>query len=198
MVTKTTLVLANTPITNGFTYEKRLSMLKDEIQKGIHLKTPQDRNYWHFPCVMLCTLPFVVQLQYILQYVKHLKCESGNNSTNQWQFWQQQQNCCSLPVSCLNMHNFSTRVFIEVWGLSLAIHSRRDSSCLKKMSQLQLDIFSAFYVLFYLWLLKAPSQQFCNLCSHKLNGCHLNNYYWGLKPFWVAIVQLRRCRRIWV
>ena len=62
---------------------KELSMLKDEIQKGIHLKTPQDSNYWHFPCVMLCTLPFVVQLQYILQYVKHLKCESGNNSTNQ-------------------------------------------------------------------------------------------------------------------
>lgn len=28
--TKTTLVLANTPITNGFT---KLSMLKDEIQK---------------------------------------------------------------------------------------------------------------------------------------------------------------------
>lgn len=83
-------------------------------KKGIHLKTPLDSNYWHFPCVMLCTLPFVVQLQYILQYVKHLKCESGNNSTKQWQFWrQQQQNCCSLPASCLNMHNFSTRVFIE-------------------------------------------------------------------------------------
>lgn len=82
--------------------------------KGIHLKTPQDSNYWHFPCVMLCTLPFVVQLQYILQYVKHLKCESGNNSTNRWQYWhKQQQNCCSLPVSCLNMHNFSIRVFIE-------------------------------------------------------------------------------------
>lgn len=31
--TKTTLVLANTPITNGFTYEKELSVLKDEIQK---------------------------------------------------------------------------------------------------------------------------------------------------------------------
>lgn len=31
--TKTTLVLANTPITNGFTYEKAVSMLKDEIQK---------------------------------------------------------------------------------------------------------------------------------------------------------------------
>lgn len=85
-----------------------------KYKKGIHLKTPQDSNYWHFPCVMLCTLPFVVQLQYILQYVKHLKCESGNNSTNQWQFWQhQQRNCCSLPASCLNMHNFSTRVFIE-------------------------------------------------------------------------------------
>lgn len=61
---------------------KALSMLKDEIQKGINLKTPQDSNYWHFPCVMLCTLPYVVQLQYILHYVKHLKCESGNNSTN--------------------------------------------------------------------------------------------------------------------
>lgn len=86
--TRTTLVLANTPITNGFTYEKALSMLKDEIQKRNTSgkqkgnKTPQHRNYWHFPCVMLCTLPFVVQLQYILQYVKHLKCESGNNSTN--------------------------------------------------------------------------------------------------------------------
>lgn len=31
--TKTTLVLASTPITNGFTYEKTLPMLKDEIQK---------------------------------------------------------------------------------------------------------------------------------------------------------------------
>lgn len=51
--------------------KKALSMLKDEIRKkGIHLKTPPDSNYWHFPCVMLCTLPFLVQLQYILQYVK--------------------------------------------------------------------------------------------------------------------------------
>lgn len=82
-----------------------------KYKKGIHLKTPQDSNYWHFPCVMLCTLPFLVQLQYILQYVKHLKCESGNNLSNPWQY-RQQQNRHSLPVSCLNMHN-SIRVFNE-------------------------------------------------------------------------------------
>lgn len=53
-----------------------------------------------------------------------------------------------------------------------------------------------FNVLFYLWLLEARSRQFCNLCSHKLNGCHWNNHhYWGLKPFPVggSWVQLRRC-----
>lgn len=74
---------------------------------------------------------------------------------------------------------------LNVRGLSLAIHSRRDSSRLKKnVTRLQLDIFSAFYVLFYLWLLKALSRQFCNLCAHKLNGCHLNNKHcWGLEPF---------------
>lgn len=39
---------------------------------------------------------------------------------------------------------------LNVRGLSLAIHSRRDSSRLEKknVTQLQLDIFSAFYVLF--------------------------------------------------
>lgn len=168
-----------------------------KYKKGIHLKTPQDSNYWHFPCVMLCTLPFVVQLQYILQYVKHLKCESGNNSTNQWQFWQhQQRNCCSLPASCLNMHNFSTRVFIECPRPEFGnTFQERLLASQKNVTQLQLDIFSAFYVLFYLWLLEALSRQFCNLCAHKLNGCHLNNrYYWGLKPFPVVVVQLRRCR----
>lgn len=99
--TKTTLVLANTPITKWLHLRKKsvIHVNRWNTKKGIHLKTPQYSNYWHFPCVMLCTLPFVVQLQYILQYVKHLKCESGNNSTNQWQVFQrqQQENCCSLP-----------------------------------------------------------------------------------------------------
>lgn len=43
--TRTTLVLANTPITNGFTYEKALSMLKDEIQKGIRLKNKKETKH---------------------------------------------------------------------------------------------------------------------------------------------------------
>ena len=52
----------------------------------------------------------------------------------------------------------------------------------KNVTQLQLDIFSAFYVLFYLWLLKALSRRFCNLCAHKLNGCHWNYITEHLKP----------------
>lgn len=159
-----------------------------KYKKGIHLKTPLDSNYWHFPCVMLCTLPFVVQLQYILQYVKHLKCESGNNSTNQWQFFDDNNNNKTAVPFLLHVLTCTTPpqgFLLNVRGLSLAIHSRRDSSRLKKnVTRLQLDIFSAFYVLFYLWLLKALSRQFCNLCAHKLNGCHLNNNHcWGLEPF---------------
>lgn len=97
----------------------------------------------------------------------------------------------------LTCTTFPQGYLLNVRGLSLAIHSRRDSSRLKKknVTQLQLDIFSAFYVLFYLWLLKALSRQFCNLCAHKLNGCHLNiQHYWGLEPFQAVVVQLRRCR----
>lgn len=157
-----------------------------KYKKGIHLKTPLDSNYWHFPCVMLCTLPFVVQLQYILQYVKHLKCESGNNSTKQWQFWrQQQQNRCSLPASCLNMHNLSTRVFIECPRPEFGnTFQERLLASQKKCHNFNLTYLVHFNVLFYLWLLEALSRQFCNLCAHKLNGCHWNDhYYWGLKPF---------------
>lgn len=179
--TRTTLVLANTPITNGFTYEKALSMLKDEIQKSNTSekqkgnKTPQHRNYWHFPCVMLCTLPFVVQLQYILQYVKHLKCESGNNSTNRWQYWQQQQrNCCSLPVSYLNMHNVSIRVIYWmseawVWQYIPGETPRVSKKCRTTST------FSAFMCYFTSDYSKHSHNNFCNLRAHKLNGCHWNS-----------------------
>lgn len=94
---------------------KALSMLKDETQKRNTSKTPLDRNYWHFPCVMLCTLPFVVQLQYILQYVKHLKCESGNNLTNHDKFDDDDNNKTAVPflLHVLTCTTFSTRVFIE-------------------------------------------------------------------------------------
>jgi len=112
--------------------------------------------------------------------------DNNNNNKTAVPFLFHDLTCTTFPYGYL----------LNVRGLSLAIHSRRDSSRLKEnVTQLQLDIFSAFYVLFYLRLLKALLQQFCNLCAHKLNGCHLNNqYYWGLRPFWV-VVQLRRCWR---
>lgn len=82
--------------------------------------------------------------------------------------------CCSLPVSCLNMHNFSPRGdLLNVRGLSLAIHSRRDADVSEKMSHhFDFDIFSAFYVLLPL---TTPSTQRRPVThEHSLNGCHLH------------------------
>lgn len=162
-------------------------------KRKIHLKTSQDSNYWHFPCVMLWTLPSLVQLQYILQYVKNKKNTSNVKvaiiQLSRWQYWRQQQQNRRFPscFSCLNMHNLFCKGnywMSEAWVWQ--IHSRRDSSRLKE-NKLQLDIFSAFYVLFHLRLLEALLQQSGNLCAHKLNGCHWNNqYYRGLKPFRVG------------
>jgi len=40
--------------------KKKVISVKIWNTKGIQqAKTPQDINYWHFPCVMLCTLPFL-------------------------------------------------------------------------------------------------------------------------------------------
>lgn len=134
-----------------------------KYKKGIHLKTPQDSNYWHFPCVMLCTLPFVVQLQYILQYVKHLKCESGNNSTNQNDnfFLTINNNKTAVPflLHVLTCTTFPQGYFYwmsEAWvwqyipGETPRVSFKKKRKEKKNVTQLQLDIFSAFYVLFYL------------------------------------------------
>lgn len=82
--TKTTLVLANTPVTNGFTYEKRLSMLKDEIQKRSTSKNTSGQQLLALPMcnVMYSTICCTVTIHSTI-CKKHLKCESGNNSTKQ-------------------------------------------------------------------------------------------------------------------
>lgn len=55
----------------------RVKTMKCKRNTSKHLKT----NYWHFPlCNVLHVFYHVVQLQSILEYVKHPKCESGNNS----------------------------------------------------------------------------------------------------------------------
>lgn len=116
-------------------------------------------------------------------------------------FWrqQQQQNCCSLPASCLNMHNFSTRVFIECPRPEFGntFQERLLASQKTKCHDFNLTYLVHFNVLFYLRLTQKHSQ-FCNLCAHKLNGCHLNNRHYWETIFRVVVVQLRRCRRgIW-
>lgn len=134
-------------------------MLKDEIQKGIHLKTPQDSNYWHFPCVMLCTLPFLVHTQYILQLVKLLKCESGNNSTKRVTIFNDDNIDTSLPfrfhvLTCTTFHK-GIYWMSEAW-----VWQYIPEETLLVSKSLQLDIFSAFYVLFYPRLFNAFSQHF--------------------------------------
>lgn len=89
------LPLQMASLVKNVTHVKRWNTKMRNMKK----KTFQDSNYWHFPCVMVCTPPFVVRLQYIPQYVKHIKCE-----TDWWRYWQQKR--CSLPVSYFNMHNF--------------------------------------------------------------------------------------------
>lgn len=61
-ITKTTLVLSNTPNTNGFTYEKRNSWSNMKYKKE-HVYTQQNIIYWHFPYMYghVLSLPYVVQ-----------------------------------------------------------------------------------------------------------------------------------------
>lgn len=82
-----------------------------------------------------------------------------------------------FPFHVLTCTTSPRGYLLNVRGLSLAIHSRRLLASQKNVTQLQLDIFSAFYVLFYLRRLKALSRQ-SNPCAHTLNGCHLNNQYY--------------------
>lgn len=107
---------------------------------------------------MSCILPSVVQLRYILRHVKHLKCESGNNATEQWRIW---TTTTTKPFpSCLTSTctTFPTGVLYwmsEAWVWRyIPGETPRVSKFLKKKekkSQLQLDIFSAFSCAPFLW-----------------------------------------------
>lgn len=114
--TRTTLVLANAPVSNA-PHWREFSMLKMKYKKEYIKKTPHSSHYWHFQFVMLCTRAFRVTF-YNKTDVKVAIMD-----------WTERLETVPFSLSWVNMS-----VRLKIWGLSLAIHSRGDSSVSKVTS----------------------------------------------------------------
>jgi hypothetical protein len=82
----------------------------------------------------------------------------------------------SLPISCLNMHNLSIRVFIEcpeawVWQY---IPGKRPLASRKMSHDFNLTYLVHFMCYLYLLTIQSALTTFLKptVCAHKLNGCH--------------------------